>query len=437
MRRGGKRYGTPTCCCRAAGTVPLPRSLQKCLSVAVSNSQAYWRPFSTFTHETIAPARTALEMAFTHAEPRLKPLGDPFQASSAETSVHKRSHSYSGYIPYYLQPSHDDLDNKVRGGRCVSPSDMVAASGGGGAGYPPQYWPDTDSDTEQYFWTQRSGRNLKASASELTSATKREKEQVLCPRCEKFKKKAEFSAHMLHHASKSSIACIECVNVATAAATRKEKGQVLCQRCGKSKSKAEFSAHMLNHTSGDSIACSQCVDAATAAATMKEKEPVLCSRCRESKSKADFSPHMLNHATKESILCRQCTDIATAAATMKEKEPVLCSRCKESKSKAEFSNHMLKHTSKDSIMCRQCVDDETTRRIQLQRGQRLQRGQWKCVECKEHFDREHFSKWLAKRSTQRSDGKQRCNVCYDGQDLKRKEVAERSHASVVKKPRVR
>merc|ERR1711933_692273 len=104
-------------------------------------------------------------------------------------------------------------------------------------------------------------------------------------------------------------------------------------------------------------------------------------------------------------MCRQCVDDETTRRIplQQEKEPVLCSRCKESKSKAEFSNHMLKHTSKDSIMCRQCVDDETTRRIQLQRGQRLQRGQWKCVECKEHFDREHFSKWLAPRSTQRSD----------------------------------
>ena len=44
-------------------------------------------------------------MVFTHAELRLKPLGDSFQASTAETNVHKRSHSYSGYIPYYPQPS--------------------------------------------------------------------------------------------------------------------------------------------------------------------------------------------------------------------------------------------------------------------------------------------------------------------------------------------
>ena len=146
---------------------------------------------------------------------------------------------------------------------------------------------------------------------------------------------------------------------------------------------------------------------------------------------------MLKHATKESIACSQCTEIAIAAAMRTEKEQVSCAKCGISKSKAVFSTHMLKHASKDSIMCRQCVDDETLRRVQLQRVQHLQRGRWKCVACKEHFDREQYSKWLAPRSTQRPDGKQRCNMCYAGQDLKRKEVAERSHASVVKKPRVR
>ena len=44
-----------------------------------------------------------------------------------------------------------------------------------------------------------------------------------------------------------------------------------------------------------------------------------------------------------------------------------------------------------------------------------------CV-SKEHLDGEHYSKWLAPLSTQRPDGKQRCNVCYAGEDLKRKEV---------------
>ena len=269
------------------------------------------------------------------------------------------------------------------------------------------------------------------------AAMRKEKEPALCSRCGKSKSKTEFSAHTLKHATTEHIVCSQCVDAATVAATKREKEEVLCPRCEKFKKKAEFSAHMLHHASKSSIACIECVNVATAAATRKEKGQVLCQRCGKSKSKAEFSAHMLNHTSGDSIACSQCVDAATAAATMKEKEPVLCSRCRVSKSKAEFSNHMLKHTSKDSIMCRQCVDDETTRRIQLQRGQRLQRGQWKCVECKEHLDREHFSKWLAPRSTQRSDGKQRCNVCYDGQDLKRKEVAERSHASVVKKPRVR
>ena len=141
---------------------------------------------------------------------------------------------------------------------------------------------------------------------------------------------------------------------------------------------------------------------------------------------------MLHHAAKSSIACSECVDVATAAATRKEKapEPVSCATCGKSKSKAEFSTHMLKHTSKASVICSQCVDDAKTRRMQLQRGE------WTCVECKSSFERAHYSKWLATRSTHRPDGKQRCNVCYAGQELKRKEVAERSHASVAKKPKV-
>ena len=53
-------------------------------------------------------------------------------------------------------------------------------------------------------------------------------------------------------------------------------------------------------------------------------------------------------------------------------------------------------------------------------------GKWTCVGCKAPFEREHYSKWLATRSSQRSDGKQRCNLCYAGGILKRKEVAGRS-----------
>ena len=95
-------------------------------------------------------------MTFTHAEPRLKPLGDPLQASAAETGTHKRSRSYSGYTPYHLQAPHADLGNRAHGGRCISPRDAVAASASAGTESPRQLWPDTESDTEESSWTQSS-----------------------------------------------------------------------------------------------------------------------------------------------------------------------------------------------------------------------------------------------------------------------------------------
>ena len=112
----------------------------------------------------------ARQMTLTHAEPRLKPLGDTFQASAAETRTHKRSQSYSGYIPYYLQPPQDDLGDGEHGGRFTSPRDAVTASVGGGTGCAPQCWPDTDdSDTERYVWTQSNQGNFTAVGPDVRS----------------------------------------------------------------------------------------------------------------------------------------------------------------------------------------------------------------------------------------------------------------------------
>ena len=47
-------------------------------------------------------------------------------------------------------------------------------------------------------------------------------------------------------------------------------------------------------------------------------------------------------------------------------------------------------------------------------------GKWTCVCCQAPFEREHYSKWLATRSSQRSNGRQRCNLCYAGRKLKKK-----------------
>ena len=138
----------------------LVHSLQRCLSVVVLCLQAFWRLLLTSAHETTGPARTSPEMTLTHAEPRLKPLGDPLQGSAAETATHKRSRSYPGYTPYHLQVPHADLGNRAHGERSISPCDTVAASASAGTESPPQLWPDTESDTEESGWTQSNRGSL-------------------------------------------------------------------------------------------------------------------------------------------------------------------------------------------------------------------------------------------------------------------------------------
>ena len=60
----------------------------------------------------------------------------------------------------------------------------------------------------------RKGRR-KGDDGRNAAASKKEKERVLCPRCREMKRKVEFSADMLKHAPKVSIACSQCVHLAT------------------------------------------------------------------------------------------------------------------------------------------------------------------------------------------------------------------------------
>eukprot|EP00959_Pyramimonas_sp_CCMP1952_P464078 9485998-Pyramimonas_sp.AAC.1 len=68
-------------------------------------------------------------------------------------------------------------------------------------------------------------------------------------------------------------------------------------------------------------------------------------------------------------------------------------------------------------------------------GAKLPRGWWRCIACKDAFERRDFSSWLAKRTTKGPDGKQRCNKCFADEERKRQEVAERSRVSVTKRQR--
>ena len=148
----------------------------------------------------------------------------------------------------------------------------------------------------------------------------------------------------------------------------------------------------------------------------------VCSKCGESKSKAEFSAHTWCNASKESIACTQCVEDAAAQRdTAARTDEKACVECEVLQRREFFSQFMWEGAAARNRKCKRCVD-----------GAKLERGKWKCVECKGAFGREHYSNWLAGRSTQKANGKQRCNTCCAGQERKRKEIAERSHASVAK-----
>eukprot|EP00959_Pyramimonas_sp_CCMP1952_P200810 4200196-Pyramimonas_sp.AAC.1 len=64
---------------------------------------------------------------------------------------------------------------------------------------------------------------------------------------------------------------------------------------------------------------------------------------------------------------------------------------------------------------------------------RVQRGCWKCIGCKGVFPKADYDRWLAKRTSKKSNGMQRCNKCFEHEERKRKEVADRSYESMAKK----
>ena len=120
--------------------------------------------------------------------------------------------------------------------------------------------------------------------------------------------------------------------------------------------------------------------------------------------------------------CKRCVNAGAAQRnTDARKDLRACAVCEVAQRRECFSDRMWEGVGEQHRKCKRCME-----------GAKLQRGQWKCVECKGAFGKEHYSNWLAGRSTQKADGKQRCNTCCAGQERKRKEVAERSHASVAK-----
>ena len=172
---------------------------------------------------------------------------------------------------------------------------------------------------------------------------------------------------------------------------------------------------MLKNASNASAQCTQCVnDAAAARVESAREDTKTCVACELVLRKECFSDRMWASVAALHRKCKRC--IAESTTDMKT-----CVVCEKAQQKDCFSEKMWDGRAEQHRKCKRCIDDA-----------KLQRGKWKCVECKGAFGREEYSSWLAGRTTQKADGKQRCNECCAGQERKRKEVAERSHASVTK-----
>eukprot|EP00959_Pyramimonas_sp_CCMP1952_P222002 4641397-Pyramimonas_sp.AAC.1 len=203
--------------------------------------------------------------------------------------------------------------------------------------------------------------------------------------------------------------CLEC---------EEPKRHLKCSRCGQELLRVEFSR------------AEQCMDEPTCksckASQRKEEKAqaeaekrAACSKCGESKTKAEFSRYTLDHADGASVVCTTCVDAAAAERDAQSRKYLkTCARCGKRQRREFFSGRMWANVADQDRKCMRCVEEA-----------RVQRGCWKCIGCKDVFPKVDFCRWLAKRATKISDGKQRCNQCFENEERKRKEVADRSWES--------
>ena len=103
------------------------------------------------------------------------------------------------------------------------------------------------------------------------------------------------------------------------------------------------------------------------------------------------------------------------------RESKKCSRCNEFLSRDGYPSDFQWRASDSDRTCSTC-----SKRF---------RGQWPCVQCKERKPKSEFSMWLANKSKQAQDGKQRCNACKQQQNAEQRQMASASAGAVVKRKR--
>ncbi|CAK0846477.1 unnamed protein product [Prorocentrum cordatum] len=224
------------------------------------------------------------------------------------------------------------------------------------------------------------------------------KKHLTCSRCGQQKLPVEFAKAEQVNDEPTCKACKK---------SQREKDMKTCAVCEKAQRQDCFSDWMWNGVADLHRKCKRCVAA-------PKKDMKTCAVCEKAHRQDWFSDWMWNGVADLHRKCKQCV----AAG---RKEVRTCVAREKAQQKDCFSEKMWDGRAEQHRKCKRCIDDA-----------KLQRGKWKCVECKGAFGRDEYSSWLAGRTTQKADGKQRCNECCAGQERKRKEVAERSHASVTK-----
>ncbi|CAK0792868.1 unnamed protein product, partial [Prorocentrum cordatum] len=223
------------------------------------------------------------------------------------------------------------------------------------------------------------------------------KKHLTCSRCGQQKLPVEFAKAEQVNDEPTCKACKKSQREVEKARAEEAK-RVVCSACGAAKSKAEFSSHMLVNASEASIACTTCVDAATAQRNMAASKDVkTCVGCGVAQRRDCFSRKMWDGVVASDRKCKRCVDAGAAqrdAAARKDERA--CVACGVAQRRECFSQWMWEGVAERHRKCKRCID-----------GAKLQRGKWKCVECKGAFEREHYSTWLAGRTTQKADGKQR------------------------------
>ncbi|CAK0901015.1 unnamed protein product, partial [Prorocentrum cordatum] len=218
-----------------------------------------------------------------------------------------------------------------------------------------------------------------------------------CTECFLWKSQDAFHASQHHSSKLTSRRCVDCperrkcyvcegrkyeeafVGLQWDKAARKDIKT--CVVCEKAQRQDCFSDWMWNGVADLHRKCKRCVAA-------PKKDMKTCAVCEKAHRQDWFSDWMWNGVADLHRKCKQCV----AAG---RKEVRTCVACEKAQQKDCFSEKMWDGRAEQHRKCKRCIDDA-----------KLQRGKWKCVECKGAFGRDEYSSWLAGRTTQKADGKQ-------------------------------